>query len=192
MAVEKAPVAAEQLTDTAEHIETTAEVVENKGALASLGIEPMLFVAQLVNFAIILFVMWKWVYVPLLKTLDERTKKIEQGLKDATDAGSAKAEAEKERDALIGTARQESKRIIEEATKAAEAERAETVEKAKAEVARVVTQGKERLAAEQVALIASVRAEAATLVTLATEKILREKLDSKSDAKLVADSLKDA
>lgn len=179
-------------TQTTEQIETVAQTTEQPGALGALGVEPMLFVAQLVNFAIILFVMWKWVYVPLLKTLDERTAKIEKGLKDATDAGAAKAEAQKERDALIGTARQESKRIIEEASKAAEAERVDTVEKAKAEVACVVTQGKERLAAEQIALIASVRAEAATLVTLATEKILREKLDGKTDAKLVADSLKDA
>src|SRR5262245_13672557 len=77
------------------------------GPLGALGVEWNLFVAQLVNFAIVFFVMWKYVYTPLMKTLDERTARIEKGLKDAEAAAGARKDADAERDRAILAARQE-------------------------------------------------------------------------------------
>lgn len=171
-------------------VEETKAVAESAGALGALGIDLKLFLAQLLNFGVVFFVMWKWVYVPLLKTLDARATKIEQGLKDAAAAGGAKAAAEHERDKAIGAARQEAKRIIEEAAKLAETERVAAAQKTKAEVERIVTAGKERLVNEQAAMMADVRAQAAELVTLVAEKVLAEKMDSAADKKLIDAALK--
>jgi F-type H+-transporting ATPase subunit b len=168
----------------------TAHVAESTGALAALGIDLKLFLAQLLNFAVVLFVMWKWVYRPLLKTMDARTAKLEQGLKDAEAAGSAKEEAQAERDKAITAARMEAKKIIEEAAAMAETERASAVARTKAEVERVVMTGKERLATEQAAMLADVRAQAAELVTMVAEKVLAEKMDSASDKKFIDSTLK--
>jgi len=54
--------------------------------ISTFHIEWQLIIAQLVNFAIVLFVLWKFAYNPILKTLNDRTKKIEKGVKDAEDA----------------------------------------------------------------------------------------------------------
>ncbi len=172
-------------------IEETKQAAGIAGALGSLGVDGKLFLAQLLNFSIVLFVMWKWVYTPLLKVMDERTKKIEQGLKDAEEAATARRAADEEREKTIVAARVEAKRIIEDATRMADAERQEAVKRAKTEVERVVAQGKERLVMEKDTLMASIRGEAAELVTAAAEKILREKLDTAADKKLIAAAIKD-
>jgi F-type H+-transporting ATPase subunit b len=172
-------------------VEATQQASGLAGAAGALGLNLKLFIAQLVNFGVVLFVMWKWVYTPLLKVMDERTRKIEQGLKDAETAATSRAAADAEREKTIVAARTEAKRIIEEAATAAETERQASVARAKGEVERIVAQGKERLAQEHDALIAGIRAEAADLVAAAAEKVLRQKLDAAGDAKLVKDALKD-
>lgn len=52
-------------------------------ALDSLGINTTYLIGQIINFAILLFVLTKFLYKPILKILDERAKKIAQGLKAA-------------------------------------------------------------------------------------------------------------
>ena len=47
--------------------------------LSSLGIDLRLFLAQLINFSILLFVLFKFAYKPILNMMDERTEKIEKG-----------------------------------------------------------------------------------------------------------------
>ncbi len=172
-------------------IEETKQAAGIAGALGSLGVDGKLFLAQLLNFGVVLFVMWKWVYTPLLKVMDERSKKIEQGLKDATDAAALRRSADEERDRIVLAARADAKQIVEEAAVNAETERVAATARTKTEVERIVTQGKERLAAEKQTLMASVRAEAADLVTAVAEKVLREKLDAAADKKLIKDALKD-
>src|SRR5262245_33785531 len=79
------------VTTTAAHAEDSHEAA---GPLGALGVEWNLFAAQLLNFAIVFYVMHRFVYKPLLKLLDERTAKIEQGLADADAAAGAKKDAQ--------------------------------------------------------------------------------------------------
>ncbi|MEY4745357.1 MAG: F0F1-type synthase subunit b, F-type H+-transporting ATPase subunit b [Candidatus Parcubacteria bacterium] len=162
------------------------------GALGALGIDGKLFLAQLVNFGIVLFVMWKWVYKPLLKVMDERASKIEQGLKDAEAAASARRKAEDEGSGLIAEARKGAKAIMDEAVAAAETERQESARRARAEVEKIVGQGRDQLAAEKRKMVAEAKAEVGALVALAAEKILGEKIDPAKDAKLIDRAIKEA
>lgn len=172
-------------------VEETKQAAGLAGAAAALGLNLKLFIAQLVNFGLVVLVMWKWVYAPLLKVMDERTNKIEQGLKDAEAAAATRSAADEERGKTTMAARVEAKRIIEEAAAAAEEERRDAVDRARSEVERIVSQGKERLATEKDALMAGIRAEAGELVAAAAERVLRKKLDDAGDAKLVRDAIKD-
>lgn len=52
-------------------------------ALANLGIDLQGIIFHLVNFGVVLFVLWKWVYTPLLKTIDERRNTIETNINEA-------------------------------------------------------------------------------------------------------------
>ena len=168
------------------------QVAESAGVLGTLGIDAKLFLAQLVNFGIVFFVMWKWVYTPLLKVMDERTKKIEQGVSDAEAAGALLRGAKEQGSQAIAEARKQAKAILDEAAAAAEAERQAMAQKARAEVEKIVSQGKEQLQSEKRKMVADAKTEVASLVALAAEKVLREKIDAKKDAVLITQALKDA
>jgi len=147
-----------------------------ESVLGALGVDWKLFVAQLVNFGVVLFIMWKWVYTPLLKIIDSRTAKIDKGLKDAEAAAAAKSGAETASEEAIVSARKEAQRILEESRKEAEAHRAEMKTKTQSELAALVQQGKDTLAAEKEKMVREARAEIAELAVMAAGKALGEKM----------------
>ena len=165
---------------------------EQAGLLGTLGINYKLFLAQLLNFGLVAFVIWKWVYNPLLKMLDERTTKIEQGLKDAEESAALKASSSEEKGAVIAEARSNARQIMEDAEVNAQEVADEKVRKTKEEVERIVTQGKDQLQSEREKMVREAKAELADLLVLATEKVAGEKLDAKKDAALIQKALKDA
>lgn len=170
-------------------VEEVQAVAEAAGPLARLGVDWRLLVAQLVNFGVVLFVMWKWVYRPLLKVMDERAKKIEQGLKDAAAASADRQGAGAEKDQIVTAARLQSKEIIEEAERLAKELHGAQVAKARQEVEAVVKQGKTQLQADKAAMLAEAKGELAGLVTAAAEKVIAAKLDASTDAAFVKRAL---
>lgn len=162
------------------------------GIVGPLGVNGKLLFAQFLNVAIIMLVMWRWVYRPLLKMLDERTKKIEKGLADAAAAADLKRAAADEKSAAVMDARLKAKEIMEEAQAAAQKEREQVVARAREEVKRVVDEGKEQLKAEKAKMMGEVKSAAGSLLALALEKVAGEKLDEKKDERLIRDSLKQA
>ncbi len=156
--------------------EAAATVHAEESVLGALGVNWKLFIAQLLNFSVVLFVMWKWVYTPLLKIIDSRTAKIDKGLKDAEAAAAAKSGAEQASEEAILAARKEAQRLIEEAQKAAEAQRAELKAKTQAELAALVQQGKDTLAAEKEKMVREAGSEIAELAVMIAGKALGEKL----------------
>ena len=145
-----------------------------QSVLGALGIDWKLFIAQLVNFGVVLFVMWKWVYTPLLKAIDSRNVKLEKGLRDSEAAATARTGAEKASDEAIVGARREAQRILEEAQKQADANRAELKAKTQEELKALVQDGKDALAAEKVKMVLEARAEIADLAVMAAAKALGE------------------
>ncbi len=81
----------------------------------ALGINLGFFIAQLVNFGIIFFLLAKFVWPRVLNMLDERQERIAKGLEDARAAEQARANAERERDQILAEARAEGQRVIDEA-----------------------------------------------------------------------------
>jgi F-type H+-transporting ATPase subunit b len=162
------------------------------GIVGPLGVNGKLLFAQFLNVAIIVLVMWRWVYRPLLKMLDERTQKIEKGLSDAQAAAELKRAADEDKDATIAQARMKAKEIVEAAQLAAQKERDLAVVRAKEEVKRVVEEGKEQIKAEKAKMMGEIKSAAGSLLSLALEKVAKEKLDDKKDERLIRDSLKQA
>jgi len=68
----------------------------------ALGINLKILIAQFINFAIFFFVLYKFAYKPMLKFLDDRKQKIEQGLNNAEKANNKLIELEeKEKEIII-------------------------------------------------------------------------------------------
>ncbi len=173
-------------------VEETKQVVETAGILGSLGIDGKIFLAQLVNVSVVMFVMWKWVYRPLLKVMDERAKKIEKGLADAEASASLRQRAEADKDQVVLEARLKAKSIIEEAQAAALVQGEAMIGKAKAEVEKIVTQGREQLQRSKAVMMEDAKNELGDLLVLAVANVANEKLDAEKDGELIKKSLAQA
>jgi F-type H+-transporting ATPase subunit b len=169
---------------------TTESSAEATGVLGTLGINPQLLVAQLINVAIVLVVLWRWVYRPLLRKMDERARTISDGLAFAEQSTRALNEAEAERQRVVRDAKAEAFHIVERATTDAEIAKAEKLVQAKAEIEKVITEAKQQIKAERDASFEALKTEIADLVMRATEKVAGN-VDDKTHRTLIADALKD-
>ncbi|MFH2062614.1 MAG: F0F1 ATP synthase subunit B [bacterium] len=168
------------------------QVAEGVGVAASLGLNWKLFLAQLVNFGLVLLVVWRFIYRPLMKVMDERSGRIERGLKDAEESKALREQAGEERRKTLAEARVQSKEILEAADADAKRRMEESTAKIRAEVERVVNDGKRRLRDEQETLLAEAKAEIVDLVIAVTEKVLGEKVSSQKDLELVRSAIESA
>jgi F-type H+-transporting ATPase subunit b len=167
-----------------------AKETARAGVLGTLGVDWRLFLAQLANFAVVLLVMWKWVYVPLLRLVEERGRKVEQGLKDAAASAAAKEAAEREAQAAMSAARKEAQRLIEEASARAEDFRREAGAQAKIQAETLLAETRARLEAERVQVVHDARLELASLVVTAAEKAVGEHMTEAQKAAMAESAAK--
>lgn len=176
---------AEVVTQTTEHAAKA-----DPGILGTLGINWKIFLGQLLNFSIVLFIFWKWIVNPLGATLAARQEKIEAGLKNAQAMEIARKELEITKENEIRNARIEAERIIKGASDTATRLKQEIMAEAQAQSAKILDQTKIQVQSEKDQMLKEVKQEVATLVVAASEKILHAKLDSKKDHELIEVSLK--
>jgi F-type H+-transporting ATPase subunit b len=164
--------------------------MEQQTLLGTLGIDWKLFLAQLVNFGIILFIFWRWVVKPLGATLTKRQEKIEAGLKNTEQTEVEKQKFEEWKNAEMKKVRTEADHILRTTTDTANQIKQETIVQAHKQADKLVEQAKVSIESEKIQMLKEVKQEVATLVVLASEKILRSKLDPKKDHELINDSVK--
>ncbi len=157
----------------------------------ALGLDYKILFAQLVNFSILIFVLWRFAYKPVFKILEERRLKIAKGLEDSDESAKKLAQAEEDKQEIISLARKEANEIIEEAKGRAETRYQEIVDKAKGDLKIVIDDEKEKIRAERNYAIKEVKKEAAQMVAAALLKILPEKANEASDAKMIEKALED-
>ena len=158
--------------------------------ISKLGIDWKLLIAQIVNFLVLLFVLWKFAYGPIIAMLEKRQKKIEKGLKDAEDAHKKLAESEERQKEILKKARTEAKVIVEKSRKQAEKAKSEIALEAKLQSEKIITDAKAQIEQEKQKTIAEIKSEIGSLVVSATEKIVGEKIDEKKDAELIEKAIK--
>lgn len=172
--------------ETQAHTETAAPT-----GLASLGINAPLFIAQLINVAIVLFVLQRWVFKPLAKILEARRKKIEDGLKHAKEADEKLRHAEEKEDAIVTAARKEARQIVEEGRAAGEKVRNEEVAQAKRDIDAQTEEAKAKIQTERANALEAVRKEVAGLVMTATRKVSAAELDEKTQRAAIEQAMKE-
>jgi len=158
--------------------------------LSKLGIDWKLLIAQIVNFLVLLFVLYKFAYGPILAMLEKRQKKIEKGLKDADQARKYLAESEEKQKEIIRKARTEAKEIVEKAYIQAEKSKKEIAEESKKQAEKIITGAKAEIAREKEKTVREIKSEIGSLVVAATEKMIGEKIDKDKDKELIEKSLK--
>jgi F-type H+-transporting ATPase subunit b len=156
-------------------------------ALAPLGINLTFLISQIVNFLLLLIILRLWAWKPILQMLEQRRLRIAQGLEDARIAGEARANAEKEAQAILAKAQQEGEQKIREAS-----ERAEQVGKELRTVAEQEAVGLRETAAAEAEhardqSLTELRGQVAALAIAAAQKLIGESLDERRQHALVSE-----
>jgi len=173
-------------------IQETVEAVKTVGPIGAFGLNAKIFIAQLVNFSLVLLVLWRFAYRPIVNMLDARSEKIDKSIKQAEEIEARMKTTEKEREELLKTSRLEAQEIAKKSQEDAEARGKELADKAREEVAKIVAQGKVQMATQREEMLASVRSEVVNVAMLAAEKILGEAVDKKKSEALTAETFKEA
>lgn len=143
--------------------------------VTALGIDLRIFIAQLINFAVLVFVLYRFAYQPILSLLERRKDGIRKGIEDAEASAKALAEASEEKRQIIAAANQEaeavSARAKEYADKKADSILSEAHKKAEQVVKDATLLGEEL----KVQARKESEAEIAKVAILAAEKVLKER-----------------
>ncbi len=153
--------------------------------LSSLGIDWRLFSAQLINFSILLLILYKFAYKPVLKMLDDRTGKIEKGLADAEESQKKLKEIEQKEKEVLIEAKKQAKEIIKKAEDQAQVNKEDFVKIAQEESDKIVEKAKKVAGEEKEKMVADVKSKISVLVATAVEKIVDEKMNDTKDAQII-------
>jgi F-type H+-transporting ATPase subunit b len=144
--------------------------------LNDFGVRGPFLLAQIVNFSVVAFLLWRFAFKPLMATIGERQQKIDAGLKYADEMKAKLAAAEQSTTAALKDAQHRAQQIVADAQKAAK----ELVEKQQREAAdkaaATLTRALEAIELEKRKMLAEARTEIARLVVTTTQRVLAQDL----------------
>jgi len=143
--------------------------------LAVFGLDWKILLIQMFNFGVVLLLLRRFLYRPLVNMLDERNAKLKRGLEDAALAAREREAIAVERTGIVSAARAEGNTIVEGVRKdALERERLLLREAEEKSVA-ILTEAKAHAEEERAHILRESEREVAQMAVLAAEKILRER-----------------
>lgn len=177
-------------TTSLEHTTGTTEA-HDTGVLGSLGINGQMLAFQFLNFALVLGILWYLILRPLMKTMDERRRVIDDGLHKArqaeTDLKMSTAKAQE----LIDAAKVEGNKLMEQATREADELAGRMEERARKEIELLIVQAKKNIEIDEATMREKLRRETAAIAILVAQKIIGKTLDSETDKRLIEEALRD-
>ena len=154
----------------------------------ALGINWTSLLAQAVNFGILFFVLYRFLYKPILKMLTERTEKIEKGLKDAELIEARLVKVEEEREELLAHAKEDAEKIINQSRADNDELKKLIIIEAEKKSDAIINNAKKEIDEEKKSMIKGIRREIAGLVDASLQIIIEDKKD-KIDEKLVNEAI---
>lgn len=158
--------------------------------MEGLGINFKLLLAQIVNFLVLLLILKKFLYKPILQFLDERKKKIEESLQNVEKINKELARIEEERKRILHQAEIEAMRTIAESKRIAQEQKEEIIDEAKRKTQEELRKGVTLARQELEKARLSLRQEVIILGEAMARKILQEKLTPEEKRKLIDEMLK--
>jgi F-type H+-transporting ATPase subunit b len=141
-----------------------------------------------VNVALLVWLLTRFLYRPVLNVLNERTRRIQESLRDAEQVKEQLARAKQDYDAELARARQEAAAILSQAQERAKVQEQEIITQARQEAERIRNEAREQSAQERDQLLRDLKNQMADLVTATAARVLGEELKSNHE-RLIQESL---
>ena len=153
--------------------------------LETLGIHFPSLAIYLVNFLLVLLLLYLFAYKPILRLMDQRAERIRESLEAADTARQEAASSQEAIQEQITEARREGQRIMDQAREASERFRTEEMDKARQEAEAFVERAKDDIARERDTALQEVRASFGDLAITAAERVIRSSLDRQAHEELI-------
>jgi F-type H+-transporting ATPase subunit b len=153
--------------------------------ISDLGINLPVLLGQLLSFTLLLIVLRLLVYKPVLKLLDERRERIQEGLNAAERGREQGEQAAREAQAQIESARREGQQIIANAQQVAQRIQEEGRQQALQQQDAMLERARSEIQLERDSAISELRREFADLTISAAEKVIGQSLDRSAHQRLI-------
>ncbi len=157
----------------------------------NFGIDWKLLIAQVVNFGIVVFILHRFAYKPIIRILKIRKEEIEKGLLYTEEAGRRLSGAESEKEKILSMAREEGLKIVKNAEMEGKKRKEEIVKEAEIKAEKIMADGRKTVLIEKESMEKTVKNEAEELVSLALAKVLRKMEPDLRDRALVAEAVRE-
>jgi F-type H+-transporting ATPase subunit b len=153
--------------------------------LNNFGVQPVLLLAQIVNFTIVFFVLKKVLFQPIVLHLEKRKKKIEEGVVNAQKAMELIEKADEEYKKRIAAAEVEFGKIVLDAKNEAKELLVKAEAKTKKDIEKMIIDARGKMEEERQELRSEVKKEFAQLLTIGMTQISKEIFTEEKDKKYI-------
>lgn len=162
---------------------------EKATGIGALGVDIGALIAYLVNFGVLLLLLYLFAYKPILAMLDQRANRIKDSLEEADKVRMDAQDQQTAMQRTLDEGRQEGQRVLAEARQSAERYREQQQAQAQAEAEAMLERARGEIRSERDAALEQVRAEFAGLVVTAAERIIHRSLDADTHKDLIDEVL---
>lgn len=159
--------------------------------MEQLGIQPFQLVTQVFNFLVMVFLLSKFLYKPILKVLEERKKKIAEGLAYSQKMKEEAEKSEKKRQEVINQAKEEARKIVEDGKKAGKKLEEEIIGKALTEANTILGKARQDLEREKLEMERDLRTKTVEIAQSWVEAVLGKVLGEKAQKTLINQKIED-
>lgn len=153
--------------------------------MEGLGINLPTLLAQIINFLILLGLLYLVAYKPIIRMFDERTKRIKDSMEQTEAIKEQAAHAEEEVKKRLEAAGKEGQEVITRAMRTGEEARQRVQDQAKQEGATLIERARQEIKRERDEVIEELRREFADLTIEAAEKVIERSLDKEAHRELI-------
>ena len=157
----------------------------------TFGLDWPHFIAQVISFSIVAFLLHRFAYKPILNVLEERRKRIAEGLANAEKIKAELARAEASRQEVMNQANAQAQKLIEEARQAAARVQEVETQKAIAAAKDIVEKARQATEAEHARMLSDLRREVGRLVVDTTGRVIGKTLTADDQQRLASEATRE-
>ena len=162
------------------------------GGIADLGINLPTLLAQIVNFVILFVILYLVAYKPIVRMLDERSRRIKEGMEAAESSKEQAASADEDIKKKLEVASREGQERISRAAQVGEELKQKAQEGARQEAEQLVVRARAEIQRERDEAIDELRKEFSDLTILAAGKVIDRSLDKEAHRQLIDEVLEES
>lgn len=148
-----------------------------------------MLLAQVINFGILVFVLTKLVYKPLMKAVDDRERTIKKISADSSKVDEVLKDAELKQEEILKEARTRGEKILKESEASAATLKKDILESAKKDAEKIISNGQKKLEEDQQKFYAGLKQELVGLVSAGIEQTVGKYIDKDAEMKLKEEAL---